>query len=169
MSIVSPVGESHSSYESTNIRKRKAEESLELGTLAAAKLHNPVDALNLLVLAADRTETRKNEEGVSSDHRHSREGGKATIMDSDRARGSQWPRSTSASVSLPLYSLAEFPLVQRKIINELELSYFINLFFSKIHHIFPIVPYRRIPTNEAELIAFARGNVAYLPVYCLSL
>ena len=169
VSIVSPDVESHSSYESTNRRKRKAEESLKLGTLAAAKLHNPVDALNLLVLAADRTETRKNEEAVPSDRRHSREGGKATIMGSNEARGAQWPRATSASVSSPLYTLADFPLVQRKIINEMELSYFINLFFSKIHHIFPIVPYKRIPTNEAELIAFARGIVAYLLVYWLSL
>lgn len=67
----------------------------------------------------------------------------------------------SGSATPPPFALSDFPLVKRGIVTTIELIYFVNLFFAKIHHIFPIVPHHRIPTTEASLTAFARGKSSH--------
>lgn len=164
-SIVSPSGDSHSSYDSSH-RKHKhrhgnADENriVDPDELASAKLRNPVDALNLLVLAAD-SRKEKGQSGTTPEGYG--DGENATMREGDepnKTKNGVRFRSASASSAAP-FVLADFPLVQRGVISTLELIYFVNLFFAKIHHIFPIVPQHRIPTTEAELTAFARGRCA---------
>lgn len=156
-------------------------------TLAAQKLRNPVDALNLLVLAADsrKDPTARKEKGdgtspesVHPDGHGTADGeGKAGVGSGEagqgamsnklnpdgtvaRVRFNSEPVSSSDESSAPAapFQLSDFPLVKRAIVNTLELVYYVNLFFSKVHHIFPMVPYHRIPTTEAQLTAFARGE-----------
>jgi len=71
-----------------------------------------------------------------------------------RAESMDRPRSRSP----PPFQLSDFPLVKMNIVTTLELIYFVNLFFAKIHHIFPIVPHHRVPQTEAQLTSFARGR-----------
>lgn len=180
--IVSPSGESQSSYDSgqRSRSKRHAGEESRIADpeiLAAAKLRNPVDALDLLIQAAD---TRVKGEGKGSmqspegpdghhhhhhhhhghHHHHHHDGGDANMRgDGDRAgvMDKDYNDAESGSATPPPFALADFPLVKRGIVSTIELIYFVNLFFNKIHHIFPIVPHHRIPTTESSLTAFARG------------
>lgn len=171
--IVSPSGESHSSYDSTHRSKSKRHHTgdeariADPEILAAAKLRNPVDALDLLIQAADTRVkgegkgTMTSPEGVDGHHHHHHhhEGGDASMRgDGDGTLDKNYIDTESRSVSPPPFTLADFPLVKRGIVTTIELIYFVNLFFNKIHHIFPIVPHHRIPTTEASLTAFARGE-----------
>lgn len=214
--IVSPSGESQSSYDSTQNnnnpnntnrphRKRHhhhhhhhrdgtggEDRIADPEVLAAAKLRNPVDALDLLIQAADTRgkgggegkgsmTSPENPDGHHHHHSHHGEGGD-TSMRGITGGGEANERSgvmidnkggtsyminhdddaiSSGSATPPPFTLADFPLVKKGIVSTIELIYFVNLFFNKIHHIFPIVPHHRIPTTEASLTAFARGELAH--------
>lgn len=173
--IVSPSGESQSSYDS-NHRKSKRHHTgddsriADPEILAAAKLRNPVDALDLLIQAADTRVKGEGKgsmtspEGADGHHHHHNhhghhEGGDTSMRgDGDGTLDKNHDDVESRSASPPPFTLADFPLVKRGIVSTIELIYFVNLFFNKIHHIFPIVPHHRIPTTEASLTAFARGE-----------
>ena len=160
-SIVSPSGDSAASLDSANRRlKHRAGEDarpVDPDELASAKLRNPVDALNLLVLAADAGKD-KGQAGTSPEGHGD---GDATMSrpSDDQHDGKGLRRGSASPSPAPPFTLADFALVKRGVISTLELIYFVNLFFAKIHHIFPMVPQHRIPTTEAELTAFARGTL----------
>lgn len=181
--IVSPSGESQSSYDSAN-RPRSSkrhgggDESSRIADpeiLAAAKLRNPVDALDLLIQAADTRGkgdgkgSMASPEGADGHHHHHHhnhgyhEGGETSMKgDGDNVLDKNYNMNDSRSATPPPFTLADFPLVKRGVISTIELIYFVNLFFDKIHHIFPIVPHHRIPTTEASLTAFARGKSLFI-------
>lgn len=166
-SVISPSGESQSSLDSAHRKRKKGKfeddnRIVPPETLAVAKLRNPVDALNLLVLAADTRDKHKDENaspGEGNKHHEGDSAGAKNDLDfvSNAGVGGR-ARSTSASATPPPFTLADFPLVKRGVISTLELIYFVNFYFAKIHHILPIVPFHRIPTTEAQLTAFARGR-----------
>lgn len=186
--VISPSGESQSSYDSAHRSRSKRHHGgsgagggddssssriADPEILAAAKLRNPVDALDLLIQAAD---TRGKGEGKGGSmtspeggdgyhhhhhghHHHHHDGGDTSMRgEGDGTLDKNYMDAESRSASPPPFTLADFPLVKRGIVSTIELIYFVNMFFNKIHHIFPIVPHHRIPTTEATLTAFARGK-----------
>ncbi|KIY72965.1 hypothetical protein CYLTODRAFT_417473 [Cylindrobasidium torrendii FP15055 ss-10] len=86
--------------------------------LAAQSLHNPEDAMNLLVFQAQP-------------------GADARI--SPHARP----------------DLSKFPLVVEGILSHEQYPILVNLFFTKMHFFFPMVPFTRIPRTPEEMAKFA--------------
>lgn len=130
---ISPGGDSHSSYDSMNRPKRKhgATDDNRIAdpdALVAASLRNPVDALNLLVLAADTREGKPEGGGKK---------GADTTQDSHEGDGQGFTDASKGALALrgkaspspTPFTLSDFALVKRGIINSMELIYFVNLFF----------------------------------------
>lgn len=162
----------------TSRRHTKDDEATNPETLAAANLRNPVDALNLLVLAAGERKPGQGDSPGTGRERHPED---AFMNDDDRDQPDGSGRAASAAdralresthggtlhagsperltPSPPPYTLMDFPLVQRGIVTSIEIFYFFNLFFTKMHHIFPVVPHYRIPRTEAQLTAFTKGEL----------
>ncbi len=55
-------------------------------------------------------------------------------------------------------SLGTFELIKQNILNQNELSHLTSLFFSRVHVIFPMMSYNRIPRTGAELARFAEED-----------
>lgn len=147
-------------------RKFKEKEEDRAEELAAANLRNPVDAMSLLVMAAGERKGPNANKGKQ--HRsNNRESTLAQLIgigkpgDGDET-GSSGSRAdddgNDAPGSTP-YELSDFPLVKRGVLNTIEVFYYVNLFFTKLHPIFPLVPHHRIPRTEAQLTAFAKGKL----------
>lgn len=144
-------------------RKAKEQEEDRAEELAAANLRNPVDAMSLLVMAAGE---RKNTHG-HKDKQHKPDNGEdSNVIRAGKAgdgdeTGSSGSRVDDDGNEIPAaapYQLSDFPLVKRGVLNTIEVFYYVNLFFTKLHPIFPLVPHHRIPRTEAQLTAFAKGK-----------
>lgn len=132
--------------------------------LAAANLRNPVDAMSLLVMAAGERKGAgpnqgKRHKSNAGDYLQVQLSGKVGDGDETGSSGSRADEDgNDASGSSP-YQLSDFPLVKRGVLNTIEVFYYVNLFFTKLHPIFPLVPHHRIPRTEAQLTAFAKGKL----------
>ncbi len=71
-----------------------------------------------------------------------------------------WPWISRFTLSPPIPSrlrppsLGTFELIKQNILNQNELSHLTSLFFSRVHVIFPMMSYNRIPRTGAELARF---------------
>ncbi|KAH8830085.1 hypothetical protein DL96DRAFT_915862 [Flagelloscypha sp. PMI_526] len=126
--------------------------------LAAASLHNPDDAVNLLVLASSTTRT-------ASDQHHSDIDtlSKASPSTVAATSPSETPlTSTGRKPAVDGESMFEvspagvnsFPLVNLGIMTEGQLDEAVAFFFGKMHHIFPIVPVWRQPLTPVLVNKF---------------
>lgn len=84
--------------------------------------------------------------------------GKAGDGDETGSSGSRADEDGNEVPAAAPYQLSDFPLVKRGVLNTIEVFYYVNLFFTKLHPIFPLVPHHRIPRTEAQLTAFAKGK-----------
>ncbi|KAL8286374.1 hypothetical protein RQP46_004391 [Phenoliferia psychrophenolica] len=141
-------------------------------TLATASLRNPVDALDLLVLAADeggRETLEENGAGVENGHggdANGKNGGDATM--SEASPGSRGKGTTDADAVKPLPpppSLRDFPLVKKGVLTTRKLCELVDLFFSRCHFIFPVVPEYRVPRTEEQLAKFASEELHLMTVF----
>lgn len=152
--------------EASRSHKRKAKDKEEdrAEELAAANLRNPVDAMSLLVMAAGE---RKGTTGHKGKHAKMDDAesqgvnatGKTGDGDETGSSGSRLDEDGNDIPGAPPYQLSDFPLVKRGVLNTIEVFYYVNLFFTKLHPIFPLVPHHRIPRTEAQLTAFAKGEL----------
>ena len=83
--------------------------------------------------------------------------GKSGDGDETGSSGSRADEEGNENPASTPYQLSDFPLVKRGVLNTIEVFYYVNLFFTKLHPIFPLVPHHRIPRTEAQLTAFAKG------------
>lgn len=161
-------------------RKSRQKDEDRAEELAAANLQNPVDAMSLLVMAAGerkgpstshRGNSRKQvrlADGLDGLNRAETRTGDGDETASSGSRGDDDGLEGTGGTT---YQLSDFPLVKRSVLNTIEVFYYVNLFFTKVHPIFPLVPHHRIPRTEAQLTAFAKGQsaAALSPhlVYCI--
>lgn len=143
-------------------RKGREKEEDRAEELAAANLRNPVDAMSLLVMAAGEGKGVNAQKGKhhklnngEQSNRHLT--GKAADGDETGSSGSRADEDGNDMPASPPYQLSDFPLVKRGVLNTIEVFYYVNLFFTKLHPIFPLVPHHRIPRTEAQLTAFAKS------------
>ena len=59
------------------------------------------------------------------------------------------------SPSHPRPGLSTFPLIAQSIITYGQFPVLVNLFFSKMHFFFPMVPFNRIPRTPEDMARFA--------------
>jgi hypothetical protein len=177
-------GNEQSNYRKRRRQDRSATpDPLNPKSLAEASLQNPTDALEILALAS--AGVRSNPHGTSEDsaerspssavgpERRAQvsETGRGTgVANSSRRGGAvadlrspRWPhlqKSTySSSNSRPQQSGQSLhqksSLLAASIVSLHQLRTYVDQFFARHHHIFPIVPVSRIPRNEEQLALFA--------------
>jgi hypothetical protein len=149
----------------THKRKTREKEEDRAEELAAANLRNPVDAMSLLVMAAGERKGHGAQQGKAHKTGPGSRARTHSLMKSGDRDGDETGSSGSRAdedgndvPSSPPYQLSDFPLVKRGVLNTIEVFYYVNLFFTKLHPIFPLVPHHRIPRTEAQLTAFAKGR-----------
>lgn len=163
---------------------------LDPQSLAAASLRNPTDALNLLALAADvdRASKHKGKGGKSKSKRRAdgvpveEDDGSAEEDDIDCTPPVAGTcRSTDSDCLSPKGappqrnphhhrnhhppsppSLASYELIKQRVLSTMELTRLTSLFYSRVHVVFPMMPYHRIPRTEAELSRFAKEDTYLL-------
>lgn len=156
-------GNAGSGMSKSSKRKDRGKGEDRAEELAAANLRNPVDAMSLLVMAAGerkgagagKSKRKKSNTGESS---LAQLAGKVGDGDETGSSGSRADEDGNDAPSSDPYQLSDFPLVKRGVLNTIEVFYYVNLFFTKLHPIFPLVPHHRIPRTEAQLTAFAKGE-----------
>jgi hypothetical protein len=150
-------------------------------SLAVASLRNPEDAVNLLVLASEAAHQMDmaSAGGNAEDGEEGRESSAECDfgfqdIPSENAVGitsSQQSSSISHTrafnhrhdlsqrlPSKPKANLSTFPLVMQGIITPLQVWSLVNLFFTKMHFVFPMIPHHRVPHTEDALARFAEDE-----------
>lgn len=118
------------------------------GPLVSAKIHNPSDALELLVMTAEGRQ-----EGPQSVSSHANQGS-THVSPSDASPHSHHP-SPPDPASLAA-SLEGVPICQQGIVNPEQLRHLLlDVFFPKVHPMFPFISPNRIPKDPAALAVFA--------------
>lgn len=160
-------------------------ERLDPQSLAAASLRNPTDALNLLALAADVDRASKGKgKGKGKNKRRGSRGmheqdEEEPLMENNISNanstiglglvgteGREHPKNgvTVASNNQThghhrahtQHRLSSYRLVKSGVVTPAELMHLTNLFFSRVHIVFPMMPHYRIPKNEVDLAKFAK-------------
>lgn len=118
--------------------------------IVSAKIHNPSDALQLLVLTAEGHQTEGSPQGSSTSN------AAHTDHVSPNESNHQYPSPPNNSASSPAASLSTVPMCQNGIVSASQLHHLLlDVFFPKIHPTFPFMPQGTIPTDEAALAVFA--------------
>lgn len=118
--------------------------------IVSAKIHNPSDALQLLVLTAEGHQTEGSPQGSSTSN------AAHTDHVSPNESNHQHPSPPNNSVCSPAASLSAVPMCQNGIVSADQLQHLLlDVFFPKIHPTFPFMPQGTIPTDEAALAVFA--------------
>ncbi|KAK4702747.1 hypothetical protein P7C70_g3474, partial [Phenoliferia sp. Uapishka_3] len=161
---------------STQLKKKRRLSGgpVDAETLAAASLRNPVDALDLLVLAADRgvmeSEGEKGDQGENKNGDQLKErNGEGEMREASNGKkrkvGERSPAPKSTEPKAP--TLADFPLVKKGVVTTKKLCELVDVFFSRCHFIFPIIPYQRVPRTEEQLAKFAHEELHLTTVMCV--
>lgn len=141
-------------------RDKRRKDDAEMA--AAASLRNPVDALDLLVMAAKAKEVTDGvagpDKGDTTSYSNMRDrvyshGSSPGTTKESHPNGKKSNTKKEPIVSPP--SLSTFPLIKNKILTINKLIDLVDIFFSRIHFVFPIIPYNRIPKTEQQVAKFA--------------
>lgn len=145
---------------STNLhRDKRRKDDAEMA--AAASLRNPVDALDLLVMAAkakDATDrVAASDNGIATDSDMRDHTTSYTSPPGLKEGHSNGKTRNQPIVSPP--SLSTFPLIKNRVLTINKLIDLVDIFFSRIHFVFPIIPYNRIPKTEQQVAKFAHEEL----------
>ncbi|KDQ49197.1 hypothetical protein JAAARDRAFT_43035 [Jaapia argillacea MUCL 33604] len=153
----SPASSFDRTHRPSKRRRRDSHSPVGPERLAAANLRNPEDAVNLLVLASEAAHQMNTGEG-SSDSEDNYSAGETSRTGAAPPRNVS-PRSSRLSPLVQSHrstpSLENFPLVKDGVLNVSQVHDLVDVFFTRIHFIFPMIPHHRIPKTLGQLAAFA--------------